>query len=130
MGSGLEFLCGWELAPNSHSEWFNPFSHKEFLCFSTSWEKGLKPLHISPGQGAANQDPAQGILLPSHCHWRADIQVAEGVEAGDLSPGGLTGHVAKIRALGKRGTVTGAPGMGDFVGRRRGWHHKNTPGSF
>lgn len=79
-------------------------------------EGGLEPHRISPRQGAADQDPAQGILLPSHRHRWADVQVAEGVEAGDLFPRGLTGHVAEIGALGKRGTVMGTPRVEDFGG--------------
>lgn len=83
-------------------------------------EGRFEPPHISPRQGAANQDPAQGILLPSHSHRWADIQVAEGVEAGDVFPGGLAGHVAKIGALGKKGAVTGIPPGGGFQGKKEG----------
>lgn len=91
---------------------------------------GLKPPRISPRQGAANQDPAQGILLASHCHRWADVQVAKGVKAGDHSPGGLTGHIAEIRALRKKGEVTGTSRVGDLGGRKGDAQCNNTPGSF
>lgn len=82
-------------------------------------EVGLEPHRVSPRQGAADEDPAQGILLPSHRHRWADVQVAKGVEAGDLSPGELTSHVAKIGALGKRGAVMRTPRV-EVLGREKG----------
>lgn len=55
--------------------------------------------HLSPGEAAANEDAAQRVLLAAHCHWWADLQVAEGVEAGGVLWCFLS-HIAKIRALG------------------------------
>lgn len=52
------------------------------------------------GEAAADEDPPQGILLPCHGHGWADLQVAEGVEAGDGFEEGLLPHVPKIGALG------------------------------
>lgn len=89
-------------------------------------EGGFKAPCISPRQGAADQDPAQGILLPSHRHRRADIQVAERVEAGDGSPGGLPGHIAKIGALGKRGAVMETLATSGILAGERGFGNTMT----
>lgn len=40
---------------------------------------------LSLGEAAADEDPAQRVLLAAHCHRRADVQVAEGVKAGGAS---------------------------------------------
>lgn len=58
---------------------------------------------ISPllrGEAAADEDPPQGIRLPRHSHRWADLQVSEGVEAGNGFEERLSPHVPKIRALG------------------------------
>lgn len=57
--------------------------------------------HRLRGEAAADEDPAQGILLSCHSHRWADLQVAKGVEAGDGFKEGLSAHVAKVGALGK-----------------------------
>lgn len=54
---------------------------------------------ISPGEVAANEDPAQGILLATHCHRWADVQVAEGVKARGASERDFPGYISKVRTL-------------------------------
>lgn len=59
------------------------------------------PPGFSPGEAAADEDPAQGVLLALHHDWRADVQVAEGVKArgtGDLD---FPGYVSKVGTLGE-----------------------------
>lgn len=97
-----------------------PFLTQGFSELPHIPEGSFERPQTSPRQGAADQDAAQGILLPSHRHGWADIQVAKGVKAGDVFPGGLAGHIAKIRALGKRGAVIGTPPGGEFWGKKRG----------
>lgn len=53
---------------------------------------------ISPGEAAANQDAAQGVLLALHRHRGAHLQIPKGIEAGSTF-WCLPGHIAKIRAL-------------------------------
>lgn len=53
---------------------------------------------ISPGEAAANQDAAQGVLLALHCHGWAHLQIPKGIQAGRTLRC-LPGHVTKIRAL-------------------------------
>jgi len=103
----------------------HPFLTQGFSVLPCVPEGGLEPPRFSPRQGAADQDPAQGILLPSHRHRWADVQVAEGVKAGDGFPRGLAGHIAKIGALEKREAVMGTPWAGDF-GETRGVGHAMT----
>lgn len=80
----------WGLAPDVFSESFPREG------FGSSRRRKL-----SPGQGAADEDPPQWVLLAPHRHRRAHVQVPEGIQAGHTLPGGLPGHVAKVRALEK-----------------------------
>lgn len=57
------------------------------------------PPCLSLGEVAADEDPAQGVLLAAHSHRGADVQVAEGVEAGGASERDFLGYVSKIWAL-------------------------------
>ena len=56
---------------------------------------------FSPGEAAADEDPAQGILLALHHNWRADVQVAKGVKARDTGGLDFPGYVSKVRTLGE-----------------------------
>lgn len=68
-------------------------------------DAGVGPLCLPPpscpsvslGEAAADEDPAQGVLLAAHCHGWADVQVAEGVEAGGTSEWDFPGYVSKVR---------------------------------
>lgn len=59
------------------------------------------PPGLSLGEAAADEDPAQGILLAAHCDGRADIQVAERVKAGGTSRQDLPGYISKVGTLGE-----------------------------
>ena len=56
---------------------------------------------FSLGEAAADEDPAQRVLLALHRDWRADVQVAEGVKARDTSELDFPGYVSKVRTLGE-----------------------------
>lgn len=56
---------------------------------------------FSPGEAAADEDPAQGILLALHHDWRADVQVAKGVKARDTGRLDFPGYISKVRTLGE-----------------------------
>lgn len=57
------------------------------------------PPCLSLGEAAADEDPAQGVLLAAHGHRWADVQVAEGVEARGASERDFLGYVSKVGAL-------------------------------
>lgn len=59
------------------------------------------PPSLSLGEAAADEDPAQGIFLATHCHGGADVQVAEGVKAGGASKQDLPGYISEVRTLGE-----------------------------
>lgn len=65
--------------------------------------------HCLRGEAAANEDPPQGIFLSCHSHGWADLQVAEGVKAADGFKEGLSGHIAKVGALGKEKSLWALP---------------------
>lgn len=56
---------------------------------------------FSLGEAAADEDPAQRVLLALHRDWRADVQVAEGVKARDTSELDFPGYISKVRTLGE-----------------------------
>lgn len=56
---------------------------------------------FSPGEAAADEDPAQGVLLALHHDWRADVQVAKGVKARDSGRLAFPGYISKVRTLGE-----------------------------
>jgi hypothetical protein len=56
-------------------------------------------------KAAPDKDPAEGVPLAIHGHRGTDLQVPEGIQAGDSLKEGLPGHVAKIWALDRGHTL-------------------------
>lgn len=48
---------------------------------------------------ATDEDSAEGVLCVAHPHWRAHIQVAEGIQARGTCELDLPGHISKVRTL-------------------------------
>lgn len=62
------------------------------------------PRVILQRETAPDEDPAKRVCLAIHGHWGTDLQIPEGVKAGDSLKEGLPGHIAEIWALGKERT--------------------------
>ena len=60
-------------------------------------------------EAAPDEDPAQRVCLASHGHWRTDLQVPKGIQAGDSLKEWLPGHIAKVWALGRGNTPVVSP---------------------
>lgn len=76
--------------------------------WSSSWRRELLrslpyqcPSKHLPRKAVADEDPTQWILLATHGDWRADIQVAKGVEIRRVRKRYLSSYIPKVRALGE-----------------------------
>lgn len=59
------------------------------------------PPGLSLGEAAADEDPAQGVLLAAHRDGRADVQVAKRVKAGGAREQDLPGYISEVGTLGQ-----------------------------
>lgn len=53
----------------------------------------------SRGEGHADDDSAQWVVLPIHSDGRTDLQITKGIQTGHRFVFRVTGHVAKVWTL-------------------------------